>query len=75
MYGSLLDNSPGPRDHIDGRIVIAHAGGSSAEDADNGGRVLSRDQRKTDPPVKSLMNNMRKKFPVALILGTQVFPL
>ncbi|KAL7269960.1 hypothetical protein RUND412_007342 [Rhizina undulata] len=70
IYGYLLDGFGAPRDYIDGRIIVAHAGGKSGLD-ENGKRVLRSDQTIDDAVIKSMFNNMRDGWPVAIIIGNQ----
>ncbi|KAL7266780.1 hypothetical protein RUND412_010657 [Rhizina undulata] len=70
IFGYLLDGFGAPRDYIDGRVIVAHAGGKSGIDGD-GKRVLLSDQTIDDSAIKSMINNMRSNFPVAIIMGNQ----
>lgn len=53
---------------MDGRVVVGHCGGSSTTD-ENGVRVLGRDQSTEDSICKALMENIKHKTPVTLLLG------
>ncbi|KAI5791861.1 hypothetical protein EDC01DRAFT_97726 [Geopyxis carbonaria] len=68
VYGYLVDGSGSPRDYMDERIVISHAGGKS-ELNESGKRTLKIDQLLTDVKVKSFINNFHKNIPLVIILG------
>lgn len=88
MRGYLTDSCAGPRDFMNGRIVISHryvqnqevldefrvtkrnSGGKSATDED-GTRKLMSSQYETGVGVRDLINNMRGKWPMVIIMGEQ----
>ena len=86
MRGYLADGCAGPRDFMNGRIVISHryvtiqemigkfrvtkldSGGKSATDED-GTRKLMSSQYETGVGVRDLINNIRGKWPMVIIMG------
>ncbi|KAA8913875.1 hypothetical protein FN846DRAFT_37919 [Sphaerosporella brunnea] len=69
VRGYLLDGTDSPRDFLNGKVFVSHCGGKSEEDAATGARKLRDNQTVQDLNVKSLLNNIRNRFPVAVIIG------
>lgn len=70
MRGYLADGCAGPRDFMNGRVVISHSGGKSSTDGD-GNRKLMSSQFETGTGIRDLINNLRGKWPMIIIMGDQ----
>ncbi|KAI5810759.1 hypothetical protein BZA77DRAFT_254299, partial [Pyronema omphalodes] len=69
--GVLLDSVASDRDICGDRVIITHSGGKSTQNAQTGVRSLAEDQTADDARIRSLLNNLRCKFPLPIIVGDQ----
>ncbi|KZO98787.1 hypothetical protein CALVIDRAFT_596408, partial [Calocera viscosa TUFC12733] len=68
--GYLVDGFPSERDMwgSDGRVIVSHGGGKSRRD-DDGNVELESDQKEDDARIRALINTMRHKAPIVLLVG------
>ncbi|KAF8543264.1 hypothetical protein BDD12DRAFT_874882 [Trichophaea hybrida] len=71
VHGYLLDACDSTRDYVGGKVVISHSGGKSKEDEGTGLRSLIMNQTTKDTTIKCLLNNLKLKFPIAIIIGNR----
>ncbi|KNG82901.1 hypothetical protein ANOM_008179 [Aspergillus nomiae NRRL 13137] len=69
-WGVLISRDSGERSYIDEEIVITRIGGSCSRNA-NGDLVHVKDQGQEDLLVKCLLNSMKQKVPIGIIIGEQ----